>query len=477
VTDEGLPAGWSIELDPTARRTDDGHVLIGGSPFRILRLTDAGARWLDAAIGGEPLSNTRSSRALARRLADAGLANPRPSPGAGPTAGDVAVVVPVRDAPDGLRRTLASIGAVGEVVIVDDSSRDPRAVERAATGATLLRNTEAVGPGGARERGWRAATKPVIAFVDADVELTDGWLAPLLAHLGDPTVGAVAPRVSSYPGSAPPTLAAYEQARSPLDLGPLPGPVRPGTKVPYVPTATLVVRRQALESIDGFDAAMHVGEDVDLVWRLHASGWRVRFEPAVVVHHPSRPSFGAWIHQRIRYGTSAAALARRHGNAVAPLGISGWSALAWSAVLLGHPLVGVGIGAGTTAALVPKLHGLQHPAHEALQIAGKGNLWAGRYLADALRRPWWPVTLALGMRCRRCRPALVAATILPAAIEWRERRPPIDPIRFAILRLVDDLAYGAGVWAGCVHARSVHALLPSFSGPLPRPQSIEPATR
>ena len=42
--------------------------------------------------------------------------------------------------------------------------------------------------------------------------------------------------------------------------------------------------------------------------------------------------------------------------------------------------------AGTTAALVPKLQSLDDPAGEALRIAGAGNLWAGRTVADALRR-------------------------------------------------------------------------------------------
>ena len=48
-----------------------------------------------------------------------------------------------------------------------------------------------------------------------------------------------------------------------------------------MPTAALVVRRAVLE--DGLDTALRYGEDVDLVWRLHDAGWRVRYDPAVVV--------------------------------------------------------------------------------------------------------------------------------------------------------------------------------------------------
>jgi hypothetical protein len=207
---------------------------------------------------------------------------------------------------------------------------------------------------------------------------------------------------------------------------------------------------------------------------LHVAGWRVRYEPAVEVRHPSRPTPGAWARQRYRYGTSAAPLAERHGGAVAPLGISGWSALAWALVLLGRPFAGVAVGAGTTAALTPKLRALRHPAAEAIRIAGMGNLYAGRAAADALRRPWWPLAVLLGWRLPRTRPALLAAATGPALLEWQGQKPGIGRARFTALRLLDDVVYGTGVWAGCARARSVRALLPSFAGPFPPPETVDP---
>jgi mycofactocin system glycosyltransferase len=471
VTDEGLPAGWTLTLDPAARRTDGGRVLIGGAPLRVLRLTRAGARWLDRTAAGEPIGRSPASRALARRLTDAGLAVPHPS-GPGPLGPlDVAVVIPVRDAADGVRRTLASLGAVGEVVVVDDGSRDPAALRRAAAGAIVLRNDRSLGSAAARERGRQATSKPVLAFLDADVEPEPGWLTALLPHLDDPMAGGVAPRIRPRPGSAPPTLDRYEAVRSPLDLGPLAARVHPGSRVPYVPTALLVVRRSALESVGGFEPGLQVGEDVDLVWRLHEHGWRVRYDPTVTARHPNRATAAAWLRQRVRYGTSAAALARRHGAAMAPLTISGWSALAWSAALFGHPVAALAVGAGTTAALGLKLPDLQRPGHEAMRIAGKGNLWAGRYVTEALLRPWWPLSAVLALTCRRTRPALLAATVLPALSEWRVRRPELDHLRYAAVRLVDDIAYGTGVWIGCARERSFAALRPAFTGPTVPPES------
>ena len=56
--------------------------------------------------------------------------------------------------------------------------------------------------------------------------------------------------------------------------------------------------------------------------------------------------------------------------------------------------------------------------------------------------------------------------IIPPLLEWRSERPPVGCIQYIALRLLDDVAYGAGVWAGSVRDRSVMALLPSFSGPI-----------
>lgn len=469
ASDVGFPVGWGVAIAAGVRRVDGGRVVIGGTPLRILRLSAAGARVVDRLEAGEPVAAGVGARALARRLVDAAIADPVPAPGGGPSADEVTVVIPVLDDAAGLARTLAALGPVGRVVVVDDGSAVP--VEEPAegpAGVTVLRHDRPRGPAAARNTGWRHAGTEVVAFVDADVEPEPGWLGRLLDHLGDAAVVAAAPRIRSTAGDGatpPDWLVAYEAVRSSLDLGPAPAPVRPGSRVPYVPTATLVVRREVLCTLGGFDEALHVGEDVDLLWRLAAAGHGVRYEPASAARHPCRPTPRAWLRQRFRYGTAAADLAERHGDAVAPLQISGWSVLAWGLVGLGHPVLGAAVAGGTTVALTPKLRGLDRPLAEAVRIAGTGNLYAGRAVADAVRRPWWPFALVLATVHRPSRPALAAAVVVPAVLEWREQRPDLTPARFVAVRLVDDLAYGTGVLAGCWRRRSAKALRPRLTGP------------
>jgi mycofactocin system glycosyltransferase len=233
--------------------------------------------------------------------------------------------------------------------------------------------------------------------------------------------------------------------------------------VPFVPTAALVVRHDALQELGGFDESMRVGEDVDFVWRLDENGWSVRYDPTVTVSHAARATAGEWLRQRFEYGSSAAALAQRHGTAVAPLTVSPWSAVAWGLVGLGAPVSGTAVAAGTTALLASRLSSLDHPWEEAAQLAGKGHLYAGLSVAGAVRRPWWPFAAVAAIVSRRARVGVVAAVTVPALLEWRRLRPQLDPVRWTAVRLADDVAYGAGVWRGCLRARSFAALEPDLT--------------
>ncbi len=443
----------------------------GGHPWRILRLTPSGARLLARLAAGEAVS-TDASGALARRLVEGGLAHPRP-PAAGPFVARErpSVVVPVRGEPAELDTTLDSLGAVREVVVVDDASLDAGGIAAVARrhGATLVRHEVTGGPAAAREAGWRRCEGPVVAFVDAGVELPARWYEPLGDHLGDRSVVAVAPRVrpTARPGT-PRWLARYEARRSPLDLGGRPAEVRPASPVAYVPTATLVVRRSALEEVGGFDPALRYGEDVDLVWRLVGAGGRVRYEPRVVVRHPVRTSLRALVLQRAGYGSAAGPLARRHGSAVAPARISPGAGAGWWLVASGAPrAAGVVIGV-SNAPLVRRLASLPHPVRTAARLGLAGQMSAGRQLVEAARRVWAPgLAVAAALGGRRTRGVVASVWVLPPLCEALARRPELGLARWIALRAVDDIAYCAGVWRGSWAARTTVALRPVRPRPNP----------
>jgi len=456
-----------------------GTVITGGYPMRVLRLSPAGARHVAGWWSGTPVPGHPKARALARRLLDTGIAHPALPARGGPGPDDVTVIIPVRDRAAELARCLAGLGpgssdfGVRRVIVVDDGSRDPAAIERAAVaaGARVLRRPVNGGPAAARNTGLAAVDTPLAAFLDSDCVPGPGWLDALLPHFTDPAVGAVAPRI--VPHEAGRTwLARYEGASSTLDMGQRPSIVRPGSRVPYVPGAALVVRAAAAGP--GFDEDMRVGEDVDLVWRLGASGWRVRYEPAAAMGHQHRVRLRPWFARRRDYGMSAAALELRHPGAVRPLYASAWTAVAWLAAAVGHPEAGAVVTGTGTALLARRLarvtgEGWPRPAGSAawrlaVRQAAGGTLAAARPLGSAISRVWWPLALPAAVAVRRLRLPLAALVLAPPLLDWLDRRPPLDPARYVAARLLDDAGYSVGVWQGCLARRTVRPLLPLLRG-------------
>lgn len=420
-------------LDDDAQRFD--RVLIGGSPLKLFRLTEAGSKVLDRIQRGEALA----SSSLIDSLLDAGAIHPIPNQPSRFIESDVTVVVP----------TLGpATHAPPHATIVDDGSQPP------VPDATIRLATNR-GPAAARNAGLAQVTTQLVAFVDSDVVVDAGWVDRLLPHFDDERVALVAPRVASEPRQS--AIAAYEETHSPLDLGHRAGRVKAGSRIGYVPAAAIVCRVDALRELGGFDEALRFGEDVDLVWRLDGAGWRVRYEPAAVVRHEPRRDWRSWLQQRVDYGSSAAPLARRHPGSLAPLRLSGWSVAMWALGIYVNPIVGATVGAGSAGALINKLRDV--PPRSAFRLAWRGNLHAGRQLGEAVRRAWWPLLLVASLTSRRSRRALLLAAIAA--------RHPI--------RLADDIAYSVGVWRGVFEERTVAPLVPDISS-WPGNQRRSPAT-
>jgi mycofactocin glycosyltransferase len=456
-----LPATFRLTADPSTMTFGDGTVLMGGSPLRLLRLSERARTLNEKWNEGAPVGDRRGARLLARRLVSAGLSLPHPTASSF-TADDVTVVIPVRDRPDPLRELLASLEGLS-CVVVDDASRRPALTEQVAreVGARYIALEVNRGPGAARNAGLAAASTPLVAFVDSDCIPTQGWLELVLGHFDDPLVAIVAPRIVPAPMAHQTWITRYEAVRSSLDMGPAEGLVRPMSRIPYVPSATLVVRRD-VASQPLFDPALRSGEDVDLVWRVADAGWDVRYVPAASVRHHGPETFTARLGRRFFYGTSAGPLARRHPSAMAPLRTSAWTAAVWGLVLRRRPLLAAVTLGASVLVLSRRLTGLvDQPERAAARIAGGGTMASALPALSGLTRAWSPA-LGLGLCFRRTRRAAALALLAPAVNDWVSDRTDLDPVRFAALHVTDDLAYGSGVWLGCAKSHTIRPLLPQI---------------
>ncbi len=469
--DTTLPNGFTVEIADDVHRSRDGRLMLGGSPPRLLRLSAPAARLLGS--GHFTVADTATA-ALARRLVDTGVALPRPR--ARPVR-DLTIVIPVRDRAHLLHELLTALRADPEtsslpVLVVDDGSVDPAAVASVTRrhDATLLAHPHNQGPAAARNTGLRHARTGYIAFCDSDVRPEPGWLGPLLAQFTDPALALAAPRVVGIQADQPGWLDRYEEVRSPLDMGGREAPVVPLSGLAYVPGATLVVRSAAVGG--GFSPELRIGEDVDLCLRLHQAGWRVRYLPSSRVGHCHRANLPGWLAQRASYGSGAAGLALRHPGQVPPLHASAWSVAVCALALRGRP-VPLGAAAALTACaalrLIRRIPDADTPVRAGTLLTLAAVRGSAEQLAGCTTRHYWPVAALAALMSRRARHVLVSCAAIEGLIDYRRSGSDLNPLIYLMIRCLDHMAYGAGLWGGAIRHRTCAPLIPRLALRMTRP--------
>lgn len=460
-----LPNGFAVELAEDVHRSRDGRLMLGGSPPRLLRLSKPAARVLEP---GRFTVTDAATAALARRLVDIGVGLPRPP--AQPVR-DVTIVIPVRDRARLLDQLLTALGTDPETsgvpaLVVDDGSLNCAAVASVTRlhGATLLVHPHNQGPAAARNTGLRHARTGYVAFCDSDVLPEPGWLSPLLAQFTDPALALAAPRVAGIPQSQPGWLDRYEDVRSPLDMGGREAPIVPLSALAYVPSATLVVRRAAVGG--GFAPELRIGEDVDLCLRLHRAGWRMRYVPSSRVGHCHRANLRSWLGQRASYGSGAAELARRHPGQVPPLNAAPWSVAACLLMLRGRPVplgVAVALTAGAAIRLIRRIPDADTPVRAGALLTLAALRGTAEQLTRCATRHYWPVAALAAVMNRRARHVLIAAAAIEALVDYQRSGLRLNPLMYLLIRRLDDMAYGAGLWRGVIRDRTTAPLIPRLA--------------
>jgi hypothetical protein len=223
---------------------------------------------------------------------------------------------------------------------------------------------------------------------------------------------------------------------------------------------------------------LRYGEDVDLVWRLAATGGTVRYDPSLQVRHAEPQTWSGWLRRRFAYGTSAATLTSRHRESAAPLFIAPAPAASVLATVCGAPVVGALVAGATALRLRRRLRDAAVPTADATRGALLAPLQAALGAAHWADQLWWPALL-IAARSRRRRTAVLCVALAPPLVEFVRRRPPIDPVRWTVAVWADDAAYGLGVWAGCVRQRTLRPLLPrlAYRRSIPVPFQSSSASR
>ena len=113
----------------------------------------------------------------------------------------------------------------------------------------------------------------------------------------------------------------------------------------------------------------------------------------------------------------------------------------------------------TLAYFVVSLRSTSIPVRTRTRLAWKALTSTTRLLARAIMRAWWPLFFIATFVSLRLGAMFTFSAFVPPLFGL-VRNKPGHPFRYLVMRILDGMAYGMGVWVGALRARSLRCLLP-----------------
>lgn len=239
---------------------------------------------------------------------------------------DLSVIMVVHDNFALTLQALASLHAnyprAVQVIIIDSGSTDEtRHLATYVTGTQILQLDINIGFVRGCNAGLELATADAVLYLNNDVELAPGAVASALQRLSsDISIGAVGAKIVRTHGLLQEAgciiwrdgwTSGYLRDQS--ALAPEANFIR---DVDFCSAAFLLSRRSLLRDLKGFDDAFAPAyfEDADLCVRIREAGYRIVYDPAVVVHHLEYGSSARNLDAQARIQEAHKVFFRKHRN-------------------------------------------------------------------------------------------------------------------------------------------------------------------
>lgn len=205
-----------------------------------------------------------------------------------------------------------------EVILVNDGSTDETPLIAADYDIKLI-STENRGLSNARNTGYRAASKEIVAFIDDDAYPDPDWAHYLaLTYLGSEYVGVGGPNLAPA-GDGPIADCVANAPGGPVHV------LLSDTLAEHIPGCNMSFRKSALEAVQGFDPRYRAaGDDVDICWRIQDQVGEIGFHAAAMVWHHRRNSLQMYWKQQQGYGKAEALLEEKWPERYNALGHTSW---------------------------------------------------------------------------------------------------------------------------------------------------------
>ena len=219
----------------------------------------------------------------------------------------LSVVVIGRNEGERLERCILSAGAIAgwtpvEILYVDSGSTDGSVELAARLGATVLPLTPGIFTAArARNLGWRRAACELVLFLDGDTILNEDFPLAALAELQRNPSNAAA---WGHRREVCPCLSVYVRV---LDLDWI---YKPGETMFF--GGDVLVRRAALNDVNGFDETLIAGEEPEMCRRMRNLGWRIQhIDAPMTLHDLAITRFAQYWRRAQRAGFAFASVSAR----------------------------------------------------------------------------------------------------------------------------------------------------------------------
>jgi glycosyltransferase involved in cell wall biosynthesis len=218
----------------------------------------------------------------------------------------ISVIIPVFNDPSGLKDTLNSLVKQNfpkdsfEIIVADNGSTDSTLsviksfMDRYPKLIRMVTEKDIQSSYAARNKAIKEAKASIISFIDSDMTVETDWLRKAFESLQEKHTDCLVCNLEILNGGDS-ILALYDK----MIAFPIEKYVR---EKHFTPTGCLIIYKYIFNKIGLFDSNLISGGDHEFGNRLYEAGYEIRYEPNIVMKHPTRSSLRQLLSKAFRLG-------------------------------------------------------------------------------------------------------------------------------------------------------------------------------
>ncbi len=201
-----------------------------------------------------------------------------------------------------------------EVMVIDAGSRDSTIDIAKKHQVRLI--SEPLNAPAAYNYASKIVTGEIIGFIDADAKVEKQWLKKLIPHLNKKNVVAASGTIETWNKERLiPRCIGY-------DLNYRYSRIR--GSVERVATMNLILKKEVMKKIGGFDENLSTQYDTDIGTRMTHAGYKIIVDPETKCYHFHRPTLTQYFKQQLKYGKNTIRLYVKHSHLMLGDEITDW---------------------------------------------------------------------------------------------------------------------------------------------------------